>query len=190
MPLAQRIILILMFVSVLSHAQDSALAMVNEPTHQYRRYNAEFKSVDSTLTRNQYLNFNEYDRETTFQYDIGNLASKTHSKVWNYQKPVYLKESGEFGNFEHFRGLSNVPLLKVMSPLAELHYLNTYRKGSHFGGYFTQNIKPDWNYYFGYTRTHSQGNYFRQETNYDNFDFSSNFKNDNHRYKGQVIFIW
>ncbi|MCT4624757.1 MAG: putative porin [Schleiferiaceae bacterium] len=171
-------------------AQDSTQTGVHK-AHQIRTLNTQYRTIDSTLRPLEYEKFNEFNANRIHYYDNGNMASKGHYKAWNLNTPAdLLKGFGDFGYQSVFRNKYEVPLLNVKSPLAELHYSNVYRQGSHFGGYFSQNINPQFNYYLGYARTHSQGRYLRQETNYDNFDWSMQYRSPNNKYKAVFILIW
>lgn len=47
----------------------------------------------------------------------------------------------------------------------------------------TQNIKPNWNFAFGYNKISSQGFFLLQRASHDGAYFSTNFESINHRYK-------
>jgi len=171
-------------------AQDSTES-TSSKTHQIRLLNTRYQVLDTNIRPTEYEHFNVFNAKRSYYYDNGNLAAKGHFKAWQFDVPSsLLKGFGDFGYQNIFRNKYQVPILDVMSPVAELHYMSTYRQGSHFGGYFSQNIRPNFNYYLGYARTHSQGKFIRQETNYDNFDWSMNYRSKNNKYKFLFIFIW
>jgi len=149
--------------SLMLKAQDSTKA-TNSETHQIRTLNTKFQGIDTNIRPTEYDKFNVFNAKRPYYYDNGNLAAKGHFKAWHFDTPSsLLKSFGDFGYHNIFRTIYNVPILDVKSPVAELHYMSTYRQGSHFGGYFSQNIRPNFNYYLGYARTHSQGKFLRQE---------------------------
>lgn len=153
---------------------------------------SDFRKIDTTLSAEDFEHFNPYNVSRPFDYDLGNLASKNHNKNYksDFNSNSHMQELGNFGYFSLFKKVEEVPLLNVKGPISELHFMSVYKRGSHFGGYFSQNINENWNYYLAYTRTHSEGKYFRQETIFDNLNFSTNYKTKNSRYKGALVFIW
>ena len=187
-----RLLLFLVFTNfvLVSWAQDSTEAKVYK-AHQIRTLNTDYITIDSTIRPHEYELFNEYHADRVHYYNNGNLAAKGHYKSWELNTSYnLLKGFGDFGYMSMFRKVTDVPLLDVKSPLAELHYMNTYRQGNHFGGYYSQNVNKDWNFYIGFTRTHSQGFYLRQENRYDDFDWSTHYASENQRYKATAMVIW
>mgnify|MGYP000309546586 CR=1 FL=1 len=183
-------ILFLGFSALWLKAQDST-EVEEHHAHQIRTLYTDYVTIDSTIGPHAYEKFNEFHDDRTHYYNNGNLAAKGHYKAWHLnQRYNLLKDFGDFGYMNIFRTVADVPLLDVKSPLAELHYMNAYRQGNHFGGYYSQNVNPNWNFYIGFTRTHSQGVYLRQETRYDDFDWSTHYKSDNNRYKATAMLIW
>jgi len=184
------LILIFGFSALLLKAQDSTEVKVHS-AHQIRTLYTEYKTIDSALRPHEYERFNEFHADRTHYYNNGNLAAKGHYKVWHLNERYnLLKGFGDFGYMNILNRVEDVPILNVKSPIAELHYMNVYRQGNHFGGYYSQNINPQWNFYLGFTRTHSQGFYLRQENRYDDFDWSTHYKSQDNRYKATAIVIW
>ncbi len=183
-------IVLSLFFGFLLQAQDSTITGERK-SHQIRTLNTRYKTIDSNIRPTEYDRFNIFNDKRPYYYDNGNLAAKGHYKAWQFNKPAsLLKDFGNLGYQNIFRTIYNVPILEVKSPVAELHYMTTYRQGSHFGGYFSQNVRPNFNYYLGYVRTHSQGKFLRQETKFDNFDWSMNYRSKDNKYKFLFILIW
>jgi len=190
-----RFTLLFFIISTLGLIGQDSITDINDTnsfaTFSARRINSDYIAVDSNLTPNDIERFNPFNRILNYNYDLGNLATKSHFKILDQNEEYnYIKGIGDIGYYNVFEKKEDVPFFRVKSPIAELHYMSGYKRGSHFGGYFSQNVTPNWNYYLAYTRTHSEGKYFRQETVYDNLNLSTNFSSKNKRYSAEAIVIW
>lgn len=144
-------------------------------------YTKAFSSVKSGLDTSIHT-FHRRPYSQPWYRDLGNLGSPTMNLQFTPQNPVGL--SLGYHSFDVYRFTAD-----------SMRYYNTTRPYSSFvynlGSkqeqsaqiFHTQNIKPYWNFAVNYRKVNSQGYYFTQKTNHDNFYLSTNYTSPSLQYQ-------
>lgn len=74
-------------------------------------------------------------------------------------------------------------------PYSEINYMLSSRSEQLIELLHTQNIKPNWNFSFGYRLINSPGFFQNQSTNHNNYVFTSRLQSKNLRYNNYVILL-
>jgi len=149
--------------------------------------NAIVQSLDSSLTINNYLNFNDYSRDDFGVISMGNQGDVR--RRLSFTPLIILQPNlGIDGYFKNYLHVGDIPFYNVKVPTGGLQFLQGYQKGQMFNGYFTVNPISRLNVYLDYSRINSRGRYFNQENTADHLHLSTRYstKNDFYRFAGAL----
>jgi hypothetical protein len=150
-----------------------------------------FRYLDSSrlqkLDSEVYNFYLRYPLQPSF-VDFGNIGTASHNLVFNpFMKPgwdggwhaydpyVYTNETAKFYN--------------VTKPYSELGYMLGTNAEQMINLITTQNITRNWNAFFQYRLINSPGTFGNQNTNHNNYRFTSWFQSKNKRYQAFLIML-
>src|SRR5450631_2564014 len=120
--------------------------------------------------------------------DFGNIGTASHDLVFNpfmqpgwdggwhaYDPYVYSNETAKFYN--------------VTKPYSELGYMLGSNAEQMINLITTQNITRNWNAFFQYRLINSPGTFGNQNTNHNNYRFSSWYQSNNKRYQAFLMML-
>jgi hypothetical protein len=162
----------------LQHRKDDTMTIVYRYLDSSR-----LLKMDSEIY-NFYLH---YPLQPTF-VDFGNIGTASHSLIFNpflkpgwdggwhaYDPYVFTNETAKFYN--------------TTKPYSELGYLLGSKAEQMINLVHTQNITRNWNFYFQYRLINSPGTYGNQNTNHNNYRFTSWYESKNKRYQAFLIML-
>jgi hypothetical protein len=74
-------------------------------------------------------------------------------------------------------------------PYSELNYMLGSRSEQQIELFHTQNIKPNWNFFFNYRLINAPGTFQNQKTNHNNYLFTSWYQSINKRYNAYFVLL-
>jgi hypothetical protein len=158
--------------------------------------------VDDTITINyRYLDssrlqkidssiFDFYQRYplSPTDVDLGNLGNAAHDLVFHpLMKPGW--DPGWHAYDPYIFGAEETKFFHTTKPYSELGYLIGSRSEQMINVIHTQNITKNWNALFQYRLINSPGAFNNQNTNHNNYRFSSWYASDNKRYQAFLILL-
>lgn len=150
-----------------------------------------FRYLDST--RNYWLDSSVTDFTRRYPVPatniyLGNTGTASRSLLFS---PVLLSgfDPG-FHAFDVYKWkLEKVRFFNTTRPYSELNYLLGSRVEQIIEVMHTQNIKPSWNFAFQYRLINSPGFFQNQQTNHNNYLFTSKFQSNNLRYNAYLVLL-
>ena len=141
------------------------------------------QKIDSEVY-NFYL---RYPLQPTF-VDFGNIGTASHDLLFNpFMKPGW--DGGWHAYDPYVYTIEASRFYNTTKPYSELGYL----LGSHAEQMIylmtTQNITRNWNAFFEYRLINSPGTFNNQNTNHNNYRFTSWYKSDNKRYQAFLMLL-
>ena len=109
-----------------------------------------------------------------------NLLLPPERSLWQ------LQTQGPFA--DHFIATERVPFYHTYSPLTEAQYVQGFNRGQTFNIYHTQNVTPNWNFFFRYRRLNSLGFYSNNQNKMSSFLANTQFQSNDGRYKVKTYF--
>ncbi|HSZ86079.1 MAG TPA: putative porin [Puia sp.] len=120
--------------------------------------------------------------------DLGNYGTPSHNLIF-----TPLMQTGWDPGFHSYDPylftVDETRFYNTTRPYTELGYLLGSKKEQYIGIIHTQNIKPNWNAAIQYRLISSSGTFQSQNTNHNNYRFSSWYQSLNKRYQAFLIFI-
>ena len=121
-------------------------------------------------------------------YHLGNVGNATHSMIfpplkaagWDHGFHAY--DAYNFNDYE-------TKLYNTTRPFTEIQYQIGSRFEQVLGLIHTQNIMPNWNASFQYRLVNSPGMFRNQNTNHNNYRFSSWYQSKNKRYQNFFVLV-
>lgn len=86
--------------------------------------------------------------------------------------------------------LDQVRFFNTTRPYSELNYLLGGRSEQVIELLHTQNIRPNWNFHFGYRLINVPGYFKNQKTNHNNYEFTSWYQSKNKRYNNYFVVLY
>jgi hypothetical protein len=141
------------------------------------------QKFDSSIT-----DFTKYFPVPWYHYHLGNVGNATHSMIfqplmkagWDHGFHAY--DAYNFNDYE-------TKFYNTTRPYTEIHYQIGSKLEQVLGLLHTQNITPDWNASFQYRLVNSPGMFRNQNTNHNNYRFSSWFQSKNKRYQNFFVLV-
>ena len=142
-----------------------------------------FQKFDSSIT-----DFTQRFPVPWYHYHLGNVGSATRSLIF---QPI-MKPGWDHGF--HAYDVYNLNdyetrLFNTTRPYTEIQYQIGSRLEQLLGLLHTQNIMPNWNASFQYRLINAPGYFRNQNTNHNNYRFSSWYQSKNKRYQNFVIVV-
>jgi hypothetical protein len=123
-----------------------------------------------------------------YHFHLGNVGNATHSMIF----PALMKPAWDHGfhaydvyNFNDY----DTKFYNTTRPYTEIQYQIGSKLEQLLGITHTQNIMPNWNASFQYRLVNSPGYYKNQNTNHNNYRFSSWYQSKNKRYQNFVVVV-
>ena len=144
-----------------------------------------FRYLDSTRMQkfdSSITDFTQRFPVPWYHYHLGNVGNATHSMIfpplkaagWDHGFHAY--DAYNFNDYE-------TKLYNTTRPFTEIQYQIGSRFEQVLGLIHTQNIMPNWNASFQYRLVNSPGMFRNQNTNHNNYRFSSWYQSKNKRYQ-------
>jgi hypothetical protein len=150
-----------------------------------------FRYLDSTRLQkfdSSITDFTQRFPVPWYHYHLGNIGTATRSMIF---EPI-MKAGWDHGfhaydvyNFSD----DETKFYNTTRPYTEIQYQIGTRLEQLLGLVHTQNIMPNWNASFQYRLINSPGYFQNQNTNHNNYRFSSWFQSKNKRYQNLVIVV-
>lgn len=119
---------------------------------------------------------------------LGNLGNAAHSLF--FRPDLSPGWDPGFHAFDAYKwNLENVPVYNTTRPYTELGYELGSRTEQLIEVFHTQNIKPNWNAQFRYRFINSPGVFKSQNTNHNNYLFTSFYQGNRKRYTNYLILL-
>ena len=150
-----------------------------------------FRYLDST--RMQKFDSSITDFTTRFpvpwyHFHLGNVGNATHSMIF----PPLMKPGWDHG-FHAYDAYNlneyETRFFNTTRPFTEIQYQIGSKLEQVLGLIHTQNIMPNWNASFQYRLVNSPGIFRNQNTNHNNYRFSSWYQSKNKRYQNFVVVV-
>ncbi len=150
-----------------------------------------FRYLDTT--RNYKLDSSIRDFNTRFPVPATNIYL---GNTGNASRPILFSPNFTVGfdpgfhAFDVYKwGLEKIRFFNTTRPYAELSYFLGSRVEQIIELMHTQNITPNWNFSFQYRLTSSPGFFKNQNTNHNNYVFTSLFQSNNKRYHNYFVLL-
>jgi len=119
---------------------------------------------------------------------LGNLGNATESRWFN---PRYVSgwDHGMHGFDRYQLTVDDTRFYNTTRPYSELGYMLGSQSEQMIHLLHTQNIKPNWNAAFQYRLINAPGIFQNQQTNHNNYRFSSWYQSPNKRYQQFLVVI-
>jgi hypothetical protein len=141
------------------------------------------QKFDSSIT-----DFTRHFPVPWYHYHLGNVGNPTHSMIF----PSLMKPGWDPGfhaldayNYNDY----DTRFYNTTRPYTEIHYQIGSKLEQVLGILHTQNIMPNWNASFEYRLINSPGFFRNQNTNHNNYRFSSWYQSKNKRYQNFLIVV-
>ncbi len=162
----------------LQHRKDDTMSI----TYRYLDSSRLLK-LDSEIY-NFYL---RYPLQPTY-IDFGNIGTASNSLVFNpFIKPGW--DGGWHAYDPYVYTNETVKFYNTTKPYSELGYLLGSNAEQMINIIHTQNITRNWNFFFQYRLINSPGTYGSQNTNHNNYRFTSWYQSHNKRYQAFLIML-
>ncbi|HUQ65107.1 MAG TPA: putative porin [Flavitalea sp.] len=141
------------------------------------------QKFDSSIT-----DFTRHFPVPWYHYHLGNVGNATHSMIF----PPLMKPGWDHG-FHAFDAYNyndyDTKFYNTTRPYTEIHYQIGSKLEQVLGILHTQNIMPNWNASFEYRLINSPGFFRNQNTNHNNYRFSSWYQSKNKRYQNFLVVV-
>jgi hypothetical protein len=142
-----------------------------------------FQNFDSSL-----YDFTKRISVPWYQITLGNFGTPSRSLLFSpILKPGF--DPGFHALDIYNYTVSDARFYSTTRPYAELNYLLGSRSEQMIRLMHTQNLKPNWNMAFEYRLINSPGFFQNQNTNHNNYRFTSWYQSRNKRYQNFVIIV-
>jgi len=150
-----------------------------------------FRYLDSSrlqkLDSEVYNFYLRYPLQPTF-VDFGNIGTASHSLVFSpFMKPGW--DGGWHAYDPYVYSNETAKFYNVTKPYSELGYMLGSNAEQMINLITTQNITRNWNAFFQYRLINSPGTFGNQNTNHNNYRFTSWFQSKNKRYQAFLIML-
>jgi hypothetical protein len=123
-----------------------------------------------------------------YHYHLGNVGNATHSMIF----PGLMKPGWDHG-FHAYDAYNlndyETRFYNTTRPFTEIQYQIGSKLEQVIGVVHTQNIMPNWNASFQYRLVNSPGMFRNQNTNHNNYRFSSWYQSKNKRYQNFFVIV-
>src|SRR5687768_17288643 len=123
-----------------------------------------------------------------YHYHLGNVGNATHSLIF----PPLMKPGWDHG-FHAYDAYNfndhETKFFNTTRPYTEIQYQIGSKLEQLLGLIHTQNIMPNWNASFQYRLVNSPGFFRNQNTNHNNYRFSSWYQSKNKRYQNYLVVV-
>jgi hypothetical protein len=150
-----------------------------------------FRFLDSSRLRGFDSSINDFGRKVPLPWTdvhLGNLGNASRSLLF---RPIL--QSGWDHGFHAYDNynftVAETRFYTTTRPYSELNYLLGARSEQMINVVHTQNIRPNWNFAIQYRLLNSPGFFQNQNTNHNNYRFSSWYQSKNKRYQNFVILV-
>ncbi len=162
----------------LQHRKDDTISI----TYRYLDSSRLLK-IDSEVY-NFYL---RYPLQPTY-IDFGNIGTASHDLVFNpFMQPGW--DGGWHAYDPYVYTIEDSRFYNTTKPYSELGYLLGSKAEQMINLTTTQNITRNWNAFFNYRLINSPGTYNNQNTNHNNYRFTSWYRSDNKRYQAFLLLL-
>jgi hypothetical protein len=142
-----------------------------------------FQKIDSEVY-NFYLH---YPLPPTY-VDFGNVGTASHDLVFHpFMKPGW--DGGWHAYDPYVFTVEESKFYSTTKPYSELGYLLGSSSEQVINLVHTQNITKNWNAFFQYRLVNSPGTFGNQNTNHNNYRFTSWYQSDNKRYQAFLVML-
>jgi hypothetical protein len=150
-----------------------------------------FRYLDSTRMQkfdSSITDFTQRFPVPWYHYHLGNVGNATHSMIfpqlkapgWDHGFHAY--DAYNFNDYE-------TKFYNTTRPFTEIQYQIGSKLEQVLGLIHTQNIMPNWNASFQYRLVNSPGMFRNQNTNHNNYRFSSWYQSKNKRYQNFFVLV-
>jgi hypothetical protein len=120
--------------------------------------------------------------------DFGNIGTASHDLVFNpFMKPGW--DGGWHAYDPYVFTVEGSRFYNTTKPYSELDYLIGSSSEQLINLVTTQNITRNWNAFFQYRLINSPGTYGNQNTNHNNYRFTSWYQSNNKRYQAFLVLL-
>ena len=162
----------------LQHRKDDTMSI----TYRFLD-SSRLQKIDSEVY-NFYL---RYPLQPTY-VDFGNIGTASHDLVFNpFMKPGW--DGGWHAYDPYVFRIENSRFYNTTKPYSELGYMIGSHAEQMINVMITQNITRNWNAFFEYRLINSPGTYGNQNTNHNNYRFTSWYQSKNKRYQAFLLMI-
>jgi Putative porin len=120
--------------------------------------------------------------------DFGNIGTASHSLIFNpIMSPGW--DGGWHAYDPYVFTVENSRFYNTTKPYSELDYLLGSSAEQMINLVHTQNITRNWNAFFQYRLINSPGTYGNQNTNHNNYRFTSWYQSKNKRYQAFLVLL-
>jgi hypothetical protein len=120
--------------------------------------------------------------------DFGNIGTGSHSLIFNpFMKPGW--DGGWHAYDPYVFTNEDAKFYNTTKPYSELDYLLGSSSQQMINVVHSQNITRNWNCYFQYRLINSPGTFGNQNTNHNNYNFTSWYQSKNKRYQAFLILL-
>lgn len=150
-----------------------------------------FRFLDSSRLRGFDSSINDFGRKVPLPWTdvhLGNLGNASRSLLF---KPIL--QAGWDHGFHAYDNynftVAETRFYTTTRPYSELNHLLGARSEQMINVVHTQNIRPNWNFAIQYRLVNSPGFFQNQNTNHNNYRFSSWYQSNNKRYQNFVVLV-
>lgn len=147
-----------------------------------------FDSSKMTVFDSSIIDFTRRVPQKWTQINLGNSGTATEERFFS---PLY-KAGWDHGfhSFDVYNfTLEQTRFYNTTRPYTELNYLLGSVSEQMIGILHTQNIKPNWNAAFQYRLINSPGTFQNQNSNHNNYRFTSWYQSPNKRYQNFLVLL-
>jgi len=120
--------------------------------------------------------------------DFGNIGTASHDLIFNpFMQPGW--DGGRHAYDPYVYTIEDSRFYNTTKPYSELGYLLGSHAEQMINLTTTQNITRNWNAFFNYRLINSPGTYNNQNTNHNNYRFTSWYRSDNKRYQAFLLLL-
>jgi hypothetical protein len=120
--------------------------------------------------------------------DFGNIGTASHDLIFNpFMQPGW--DGGWHAYDPYVYTIEDSRFYNTTKPYSELGYLLGSHAEQMINLLTTQNITRNWNVFFHYRLINSPGTYNNQNTNHNNYRFTSWYRSDNKRYQAFLLLL-
>ncbi len=120
--------------------------------------------------------------------DFGNIGTASHDLIFNpFMKPGW--DGGWHAYDPYVFTVEDSRFYNTTKPYSEVDYLLGSKAEQMINLVHTQNITRNWNAFFQYRLINSPGTYGNQNTNHNNYRFTSWYQSNNKRYQAFLLIV-
>ena len=162
----------------LEHRKDDTISI----TYRFLD-SSRLQKIDSEIY-NFYL---RYPLPATY-VDFGNIGTGSHDLIFNpFMKPGW--DGGWHAYDPYVFTVEDSRFYNTTKPYSEVDYLLGSKAEQMINLVHTQNITRNWNAFFQYRLINSPGTYGNQNTNHNNYRFTSWYQSNNKRYQAFLLIV-